>query len=143
MAAHMQGNAAQPATESSAGAGERSILDRPVPKRGETSESAFLFLFSEMVQYCQSHARTPDEFKDKLSGIGRSIGVRYAELLAYRSTRAQRFTDMIDVLKYISSTVWKALFGKEADGLEKATGSKGTCLPHFTSTHAQARARQT
>ena len=108
---------------------ESSILDKPIPKtRGEVSESAFLFLFSEMVQYCQTHSQTPDEFKDRLLSMGRSLGVRYAELLAFRNARVQRFTDLTDALKYVSSTVWKSLFGKDADGLEKVTGSSSTCL---------------
>jgi len=106
---------------------ESSIFDKPVPKaRVEVSESAFLFLFSEVVQYCQTHSQTPEEFKDRLSGMGRSMGIRYAELLAFRNARVQRFTDLTDALKYVSSTVWKSLFGKDADGLEKVTASQAT-----------------
>lgn len=107
--------------------GDGGILDRPLPKqRGEVSESAYLYLFSEVVQYCQTRAQTPDEFKERLAAVGHSMGVRHAELLAYRSTRLQRFTDLTEALKFVSSTAWKALFGKEADGLEKVTGSKST-----------------
>ena len=109
--------------------GAGGILDRPLPKqRGEVSESAYLYLFSEVVQYCQTRAQTPDEFKERLAAVGHGMGVRCAELLAFRSTRLQRFTDLTEALKFVSSTAWKALFGKDADGLEKVTGSKSTCL---------------
>lgn len=123
--------------------GDGGILDRPLPKqRGEVSESAYLYLFSEVVQYCQTRAQTPDEFKERLAAVGHSMGVRHAELLAYRSTRLQRFTDLTEALKFVSSTAWKALFGKEADGLEKVTGSKSTCLllffpPFFAQLHTR------
>ena len=109
--------------------GAGGILDRPLPKqRGEVSESAYLYLFSEVVQYCQTRAQTPDEFKERLAAVGHGMGLRCAELLAFRSTRLQRFTDLTEALKFVSSTAWKALFGKDADGLEKVTGSKSTCL---------------
>lgn len=143
VASQRRGTAGPAAAAESAPAvlGDGGILDRPLPKqRGEVSESAYLYLFSEVVQYCQTRAQTPDEFKERLAAVGHSMGVRHAELLAYRSTRLQRFTDLTEALKFVSSTAWKALFGKEADGLEKVTGSKSTCLflffpPFFAQLH--------
>lgn len=134
VASQRRGGAGAGAGESvpAAALGDGGILDRPLPKqRGEVSESAYLYLFSEVVQYCQTRAQTPDEFKERLAAVGHSMGVRHAELLAYRGPRLQRFTDLTEALKFVSSTAWKALFGKEADGLEKVTGSKSTCLLSF------------
>lgn len=42
------------------------IVDRPLAKgKEEVSLSAFSFLFSEIVQYCQSHAATVMDLEQK------------------------------------------------------------------------------
>lgn len=38
---------------------------------------------------------------------------------------------MINVLYFIHSTVWKALFGKQADSLEKSTENEDECKIDF------------
>jgi hypothetical protein len=103
------------------------ILERPLPKtKAEVSESAFVFLFSEVVLYCQSRSASLADLQQRLSDVGHGVGVRFLELLCFRSGRMQRYTDLVEILRFVSTTVWKGVFGKEADSLEKATGSEDT-----------------
>lgn len=105
----------------------QNILDRPIPKgKSEVSESAFLYLFSEIVQYCHTRANGVEELQQKLLNVGHSVGVRFLELQVYRLGKTQRYTELLDLLKFISSS-WRILFGKDIDALEQATGSEQTC----------------
>ena len=111
----------------------KGILDRDLPREPRrVAESTFLLLFSEVVQYTQTHSSTPDEFRDRLSRMGYRAGLRFAEMAVGRSGgKLQRFPDIISALRYISSSLWKTLFGKDADGLEQATSAVETCLLFF------------
>jgi hypothetical protein len=98
-----------------------SILDQPVSKgKKEASLSSFSFLFSEIVQYCQSRVTTGQELENKLSEIGYRIGLRMLELSVFRDKNSQRQIRRVNMLQYVSNTVWKSLYGKQADALEKA-----------------------
>lgn len=104
------------------------ILDRPIPKtKSEVSESAYLYLFSEIVQYCHTHANGVEELQQKLLNVGHSVGVRFLEVQVYRLGKNQRYTELLDLLKFISAS-WKILFGKDIDALEQATGVEQTCI---------------
>jgi hypothetical protein len=46
------------------------------------------------------------------------------ELVNYREKNTKRETKILYILQFINSTVWKALFGKSADSLEKSTDSQ-------------------
>lgn len=48
------------------------------------------------------------------------MGLRVLELLACRSRDARREVKLMNVLQFISTTVWKALFSKPADSLERS-----------------------
>eukprot|EP00727_Mastigamoeba_balamuthi_P003403 m51a1_g1306 hypothetical protein (194) ;mRNA; r:207183-208020 len=104
------------------------IIDRPLPRaRTDVSLSAFSFLFAEIVQYhSQSKASGGSDFQQRMQDLGYGVGVRTLELLVFRSGRFQRFTDLVEILRFISTVVWKTLFGKEAESLEQATGTKDT-----------------
>ena len=98
-----------------------SILDQPVSKgKKEVSLSSFSFLFSEIVQYSQSRVSTGQELENKLLEIGIRIGQRMLELSVYREKTPQRQIRRVTILQYISNIVWKSLYGKQADALEKA-----------------------
>ncbi|PHZ07535.1 TRAPP I complex [Rhizopus microsporus ATCC 52813] len=101
----------------------KSILEKNLNKsRGtEVSLSAQTFLFSEMLQYAQKRVNGIQDLERKLNEFGYRVGFRMLELLTWREKAAKRETKVLGILYFIHSTVWKALFGKQADSLEKST----------------------
>eukprot|EP00002_Diphylleia_rotans_P041197 TRINITY_DN996_c0_g1_i1.p1 TRINITY_DN996_c0_g1~~TRINITY_DN996_c0_g1_i1.p1 ORF type:complete len:191 (-),score=44.54 TRINITY_DN996_c0_g1_i1:353-925(-) len=97
------------------------IMDRPLSRgKGEVSLSAFAYLFSELVQYSQGRAAQAAELEKRLEDAGAFLGSRVFDLICARTT-AKRETKIVNMLNFISNTVWKSLFGKPADSLEKST----------------------
>ncbi|KZV56862.1 trafficking protein particle complex subunit 5 [Dorcoceras hygrometricum] len=98
------------------------VLDRPLGKgKQEVSLSAFAFLFSELVQYNQTQVDNIAELERRLEDAGYAVGARVLELLCHREKGNRRETRLLGILSFIHSTVWKVLFGKVADSLEKGT----------------------
>ncbi|CAN1328256.1 Trafficking protein particle complex subunit 5 [Linum perenne] len=117
------------------------VLDKPLSKgKQEVSLSAFAFLFSELVQYNQTQVDNIAELERRLEDAGYAVGARVLELLCHREKvypvlanmykiRAlfsflqgnRRETRLLGILSFVHSTVWKVLFGKVADSLEKGT----------------------
>jgi hypothetical protein len=60
----------------------------------------------------------------RLEEAGYGVGHRLLELLAFRERQYRRESKLIGVLQFVSSTVWKALFNKVADSLERSTEAK-------------------
>lgn len=97
-----------------------SILDQPVSKgKKEVSLSAFSFLFSEIVQYSQSRVSTIPELENKLLDIGTTVGQRMLELSVLRDKAPQRQIKRANIIQYISTTIWKNLYGKAIDAVDK------------------------
>lgn len=84
------------------------------------SLSAFSFLFSELVQYHQNRVDSVPELEQRLTSTGCTVGWRVLELLSLRSREHKRELKVMNVLQWISTTVWKSLFGKAADSLERS-----------------------
>lgn len=84
------------------------------------SLSSFAYLFSEMVQYHQNRVDSISELERRLESCGFSVGLRVLELLAYRSREYRRETKLMNILQFISTVVWKSLFNKAADSLERS-----------------------
>ncbi|XP_043668255.1 trafficking protein particle complex subunit 5 isoform X2 [Vespula pensylvanica] len=104
-----------------------SILDRSLSKgKGEVSLSCFALLFSELVQYCQNRVYTVPELQNKLAEIGAEIGHRVTDLLVVREKGGKREIKLLNILLFIKSTLWKSLFGREADKLEHANDDERT-----------------
>ena len=104
-----------------------SILDKSLSRgKQEVSLSAFALLFSEMVQYCQSRSSTVPELQGKLHELGFQVGARMLDLVFVREKAARRETKLLNVLLFVKSTLWKTLFGKEADKLEHANDDERT-----------------
>lgn len=98
------------------------IVDRPVSRgKGEVSLSAFAFLFSEAVQYSQTRVSNIADLEQRLEDLGHGVGLRMLEVLVHREKANRRETRLLGILSFIHSTVWKSLFGKVADSLEKST----------------------
>uniref|UniRef100_A0A803QBF3 Trafficking protein particle complex subunit n=1 Tax=Cannabis sativa TaxID=3483 RepID=A0A803QBF3_CANSA len=98
------------------------VLDKPLSKgKQEVSLSAFAFLFSELVQYNQTQVDNIAELERRLEDAGYSVGARVLELLCHRDKGNRRDTRLLGILSFVHTTVWKVLFGKAADSLEKGT----------------------
>ncbi|CAG0889263.1 unnamed protein product [Darwinula stevensoni] len=104
-----------------------SILDRNLSKgKGEVHVSSFALLFSEIVQYCQNRSYTVPELQNKLSDLGQQVGLRMLDLLFVREQSSKREIKIIKILLFVKQTVWKTLFGKEADKLEHSNDDERT-----------------
>jgi len=100
----------------------KSVIDLPLSRgKNEVSLSAFSYLFSELVQYCQSKVDLTQELEKRLSDAGYGIGLRVLELLSWREKSSRKEKNVIAMLQFIHGTVWKVLFGKAADALQKST----------------------
>ncbi|CAK9231652.1 unnamed protein product [Sphagnum troendelagicum] len=98
------------------------VVDRPLGKgKTEVLLSAFAFLFSELVQYNQTRVDNIAELERRLEDAGYAVGIRMLELLCHREKGNRRETRLLNILSFVHSTVWKSLFGKVADSLEKGT----------------------
>lgn len=63
----------------------------------------------------------------RLNEFGYRVGTRALELLTWREKNAKRENRVLGVLYFIHSVVWKSLFGKQADSLEKSTEHEDEC----------------
>ena len=64
--------------------------------------------------------------KGKLHELGHQVGSRLLDLVFVREKAAKRETKLLNVLLFVKSTLWKTLFGKEADKLEHANDDERT-----------------
>ncbi|XP_052124379.1 trafficking protein particle complex subunit 5 [Frankliniella occidentalis] len=104
-----------------------SLLDKPLSKgKGEVSLSSFALLFSELVQYCQNRVYTVPELQTKLAEMGQDVGSKVIDLFFVRDRSWKRETKLIHMLFFIKTTLWKSLFGREADKLERANDDEAT-----------------
>lgn len=104
-----------------------SILDKSLSRgRQEVSLAAYALLYSEIVQYCQSRSSSVPELQSKLHALGYDVGARILDLVFIRDRQARREIKLLNVLLTVKSTLWKTLFGKEADKLEHANDDEKT-----------------
>jgi len=88
------------------------------------SLSSFSFLFSEIIQNLQKKANGIQDLEKRLNELGYHIGQRLLELTTLRDGKlAKRETKVLGVLQLIHSIIWRQIFGKQADGLEKSRDS--------------------
>eukprot|EP01103_Thecamoeba_quadrilineata_P008613 TRINITY_DN1834_c0_g1_i2.p2 TRINITY_DN1834_c0_g1~~TRINITY_DN1834_c0_g1_i2.p2 ORF type:complete len:192 (-),score=41.40 TRINITY_DN1834_c0_g1_i2:1065-1640(-) len=98
------------------------IIDRPISKgKAEVSLSAFSFMFSELIQYLEGRVSEITELERRLSLVGYSVGQKLLELIIFRERYWKREIKLVGILSFIHSTVWKVLFSKQADSLERST----------------------
>ncbi|EFJ34484.1 hypothetical protein SELMODRAFT_266777 [Selaginella moellendorffii] len=98
------------------------VVDRPLGKgKSEVSVNALSFLFSEIVQYNQTRVDNIAELERRLEDQGYGVGLRFLELLCHREKGNKREIRLLGILSFVHTTVWKSLFGKVADSLEKGT----------------------
>lgn len=64
---------------------------------------------------------------DRLEEAGYGVGQRVLELVAVREKYNRRETRVVQILQYISNNIWKYLFGKNADSLERSMENEDEC----------------
>ncbi|KAI0961008.1 hypothetical protein AcV7_000230 [Taiwanofungus camphoratus] len=102
------------------------IYDRPLNKTrtAEVSASASAFLFSEVVQYTHQRVSGINDLERRLNTLGYRVGMRVLELLAWRTEAAtkvpKREIRFLPALMAIHTQVWRAVFGRPADAIEKS-----------------------
>jgi hypothetical protein len=108
------------------GVGGKSIL-KPL---GEVSASSFAFLFSEMVQYYQTSCESVTDLEKKLEEAGYGIGQKISELVGCRERMTKRETRIVNMLQLVSNVVWRHLFNKAADNLERSMENEDEYMIH-------------
>ena len=63
----------------------------------------------------------------RLSEMGYHVGQRVVDILFIREKNYKREVRLINMLMFVKNSVWKSLFGKEADKLEQANDDELTC----------------
>ena len=124
---------------------KQSIYDRNLNRsRGlELSHSAYTLLFAEMVNYAQNKVESIAELEQRyrivilrgarwtwtfrLNEMGYRVGQRVLELIVWREKNSRRETRILGILQFIHTIVWKTLFGKPADSLEKSRENEDEC----------------
>ncbi|KAF8845477.1 TRAPP I complex [Paxillus ammoniavirescens] len=102
------------------------IYDRNLNKTrtAEVSASAFAFLFSEVVQYTQKCVSGINDLERRLNTLGYRVGIRVLELMVWRaessSKAPKREVRFLPALMSIHTQVWRAVFGRPADAIEKS-----------------------
>lgn len=99
-----------------------SIYEKNLHRKSiDVSISSYAFLFSEIIQYLQKKSTGIQDLERRLNDLGYHIGQRVLELITLRDGKnAKREIKILGVLQFIHTTVWKTVYGKPADGLEKS-----------------------
>jgi trafficking protein particle complex subunit 5 len=63
----------------------------------------------------------------RLDQMGFDVGQRFLELTFAREKSGKRETKVVNLLQFISTNMWKTLFGKKADGVEKSKEHDNVC----------------
>ncbi|RFU30092.1 hypothetical protein B7463_g6259, partial [Scytalidium lignicola] len=103
----------------------KTIYHRPLnrTKTAELSQASFAYLFGEMVTYAQRRVTGIQDLEKRLNAQGHPIGLKLLDLLLYREPpRTQtRPLHIIALLQFITTVLWKHLFSRPADALEKSS----------------------
>lgn len=103
------------------------ILDKPLSRgKGEVSQNCYALFFSEVVQYCQAKVYTVPELQQRLHELGQDVGTRLIDLYIVRERNSKRELKLINMLLLVKTTLWKGLFGREAEKLEHANDDECT-----------------
>ncbi|KAH9877788.1 hypothetical protein J1614_003005 [Plenodomus biglobosus] len=109
---------------------KKSIYDRNLnrSKNAELSRAAFAYLFIEMIAYAQKGAKDVGDLEQRLNSQGYPIGLRLLDLLLSRSPNplaSIRPTRILSLLQFIAQTLYRHLFGRPADALERSGTDPG------------------
>lgn len=94
----------------------------------EVAESCFDFLAIEVINYCTRQAEDHDVLLYDLERLGTRIGEKLAEkylhpscqllTLSRLSAERNRFSEKIDIVKWLAKDLWGVLFNKPVDTLK-------------------------
>eukprot|EP01097_Dermamoeba_algensis_P009888 TRINITY_DN7118_c0_g1_i1.p1 TRINITY_DN7118_c0_g1~~TRINITY_DN7118_c0_g1_i1.p1 ORF type:complete len:178 (-),score=35.86 TRINITY_DN7118_c0_g1_i1:217-687(-) len=87
--------------------------------------SAYEYLNMEMMDYIQRTSKDSQEVFKKLDNIGFRVG--YCLIERYTKDR-HRFTEMLEIMKFICREFWTGIFKKQIDNLK--TNHKGVYVLH-------------
>ncbi|KAF2004292.1 TRAPP I complex [Amniculicola lignicola CBS 123094] len=112
---------------------KKTIYDRNLnrSKNAELSRAAFAYLFVEMISYAQRRVRGIADLEKRLNTQGYPLGLRLLDLLLHRSPTStsspspQRPTRILPLLQFIAQTLWRHLFSRPADALERSEADAG------------------
>ena len=121
---------ASPLSTNRKGVSRRVISQRLGQPRSMVSLSAFSFIFSELVQHNQGRIKSVGDFESRLEEAGYSVGHRVIEYMGVYERIGKRETDIVNMLQFICNRVWKFLFNKVADGLERSYDSEDEYMIH-------------
>lgn len=87
-----------------------------------------------MITYAQKRVTGITDLEKRLNVQGHPVGVKLLDLLLYRSpvpfsstasgANTLRPTRVLALLQFVSTTLWKHLFGRPADALERSQDNK-------------------
>lgn len=100
-----------------------SIYDRNLNKKTpEISMSSLSFLFCEIVNWSHKNSKGIQDLELRLNGLGYQIGQRFLELVKLQEgiKYGKREVKIIEILQFIHGSLWKCVFGKTANELEKS-----------------------
>ncbi|VDN82427.1 unnamed protein product [Brugia pahangi] len=98
-----------------------SILDKSLSRgKTEVNFSSFALLFAEMIRYANNRSNTVGDLQDKLLGYGKFVGSRLLDVIVLREKGYKREIKLLNMLMFVKGTIWKNLFNKEADKLERS-----------------------
>ncbi|KAI9827790.1 MAG: TRAPP subunit trs31 [Thelocarpon impressellum] len=103
---------------------KKTIYDRNLnrSRTAELSRASFAYLFGEMITYAQRRVTGIQDLEKRLNVQGHPVGLRLLDLLLYRepARAAQRPTRILPLLQFITTTLWRHLFSRPADALERS-----------------------
>ncbi|MCJ1247355.1 TRAPP subunit trs31 [Trapelia coarctata] len=107
----------------------KTIYDRNLnrTRTAELSRASFAYLFSEMVSYAQKRVTGIQDLEKRLNEQGYPLGLRLLPLLLHRTPppRSQplppRPHRILPLLQFITTTLWRHLFARPADALERSS----------------------
>jgi len=84
-----------------------------------------------MITYAQRNITSITQLEDRLNEQGYPVGLKLLDLLLYRTPNSMlststttRPTRILPLLQFVSTTLWKHLFGRPADALERSQENK-------------------
>ncbi|KAF4553805.1 Transport protein particle subunit trs31-like protein [Elsinoe fawcettii] len=105
----------------------KTIYDRNLnrTRQNEVSLSSFAHIFNSLISYHQARAPSVSDLEARLALSGYPIGVKMLDLLLYRQPQrsATRPTRLLELLQFIHTQFWRAMFGRTADALELSSSS--------------------
>lgn len=100
-----------------------SNYDKPINKKVfEINLSSLSFLFCEIVSWCHRNSKGIQDLENRLNGLGYQVGQRFLEVVKLREglKYSKREIRIVEILQFIHSPMWKSMFGKVANELEKS-----------------------